>query len=494
MAELASIGDVDDAMESSSSLLIAFLSSGCGECRQVAANMDWAAKEIASAPHLHFDVIIAKVAVDKLSESEWQGVQQRFALASGEGRDRAGVKWLAALRVAHDLKNTSISGDRSVESCHSYTSANGLFDYIKGAEAAKEIGNGLGVCDGCRLVMEAMHLDWHKLLTRLHANNALIIQAQWQVKLDEAEAQDAIRQVASSVHMSQLSDDARHSGDLLFKWYGTRMVGQHLQLFTSWCKRSGDASQELSAQALLECAAQWSAKVPNGRLALHEKIMGVCGKGVGGVANVCEFAPSGWQSTKRLPSQQQIRPSKCAACMMVVDDLQFVVRTSKLALLPLKTLRARSMDLELLLDDVCQQGYNRHEGDATEGPARVVESLCSSLFDRWSDEILQATMEWAGAGGSGEVRAGGAEADKQEASSKSDMHARICVQISRTCKKSALTTPPEWDNVQTTSVDSKEQLANTAATAAAAAAAVLGATRDSNTDATSPENLHKHEL
>jgi len=38
---------------------------------------------------------------------------------------------------------------------------------------------------------------------------------------------------------------------------------------------------------------------------------------------------------------------------------------------------------------MCVSVYNRHEGDATEGPARVVENVCSSLFDDFSDDIVE---------------------------------------------------------------------------------------------------------
>ena len=34
-------------------------------------------------------------------------------------------------------------------------------------------------------------------------------------------------------------------------------------------------------------------------------------------------------------------------------------------------------------------GFNRHEGDATEGPARVVNAVCSDLLDEYSDQVLQ---------------------------------------------------------------------------------------------------------
>jgi len=37
------------------------------------------------------------------------------------------------------------------------------------------------------------------------------------------------------------------------------------------------------------------AQVPNGRLGLHEKIMGMCSSQAGGIARVCAFTPSGWQ-------------------------------------------------------------------------------------------------------------------------------------------------------------------------------------------------------
>ena len=51
--------------------------------------------------------------------------------------------------------------------------------------------------------------------------------------------------------------------------------------------------------------------MPNGRLGLHEKNMGACSSGTGGVAKVCAFEGSGWQATKRLPASRQIRPTKC---------------------------------------------------------------------------------------------------------------------------------------------------------------------------------------
>ena len=124
------------------------------------------------------------------------------------------------------------------------------------------------------------------------------------MKLDEAAAVRAIQQVPASLHMAQLSGRTRETGAAVFKWHGTRMVGHHLQLFTSWCKRSADSKQHLTAKTLIDCAAQWAAKVPHGRLALHEKIMGVCGMGVGAVAKVCEFAPV--TVLKRLVSSRRL--------------------------------------------------------------------------------------------------------------------------------------------------------------------------------------------
>ena len=47
---------------------------------------------------------------------------------------------------------------------------------------------------------------------------------------------------------------------------------------------------------------------------------------------------------------------RCAACRAVVDDIKFVFRSSALAQLTEKAMRARWLDLQLLLDDICQDG------------------------------------------------------------------------------------------------------------------------------------------
>eukprot|EP00802_Teleaulax_amphioxeia_P004726 Tamp_04730.p1 GENE.Tamp_04730~~Tamp_04730.p1 ORF type:complete len:581 (-),score=106.49 Tamp_04730:25-1767(-) len=438
VVDLASVDAIEDAVASSNALLIAFLSEGCARSRQAAANLEWAATELA-ADGLQSDATIAKVQVQRLSHSDWLVVSQQFGLQEGDGHQGPAVKWLATPLLINSRQE--LERGAAVETCDAYTSANGLYDFVKGALAAKEVGAGMEACQACRRVLEGMHHDWHDLLSRLLAAKALSIESAWQVKLSKGRgAQAAVMGVCSSAYMQQLSNSTRHAAAALFKWHGQTMVAQHLQLFASWCRRSGDGARELTEEQLLNCARQWSAKVPNGRLGLHEKIMGMCGQELGGVAKVCRFQPSGWQATKRLPPRQQIRPSRCAACRAVADDMAFVLATSKLADLRARVLRARWLDVQLLLDDLCQDAFNRHEGDATEGPARIVNAVCSDLLDEYSDQVLQAGIHWLASQG------GGAE-EQADAALVSGLDRRICVDVSRLCTQSALSRPGEWENL-----------------------------------------------
>jgi len=230
-------------------------------------------------------------------------VEQRFAIDRGEDGEKAAVRWVAYPRSAsHTWGGGSSDGregvgsGKGIEKCDKHTSANGLYDYIKGALAIKEVGTGEDACDACRLAYEGMHHDWHQLLLRLQAAKALHVLPSWQAKVEGAGAQAAVMKVGESEALRGLANHTRQAAARLLKWHGTAMVTRHLQLFTSWCRRSGDAGEALTAQQLLDCAQQWSAKVPHGRLGLHEKMMGVCNAGVGAIFPVCNLPASGWQA------------------------------------------------------------------------------------------------------------------------------------------------------------------------------------------------------
>jgi hypothetical protein len=64
---------------------------------------------------------LLQVLVQHLSHSDWVRVSQRFGLQEGDGRERPAVKWLATPLL-------SKTQDGAVESCDSYTSANGLYE------------------------------------------------------------------------------------------------------------------------------------------------------------------------------------------------------------------------------------------------------------------------------------------------------------------------------------------------------------------------------
>mmetsp|Transcript_14998 Transcript_14998/g.21850 ORF Transcript_14998/g.21850 Transcript_14998/m.21850 type:complete len:350 (+) Transcript_14998:1-1050(+) len=328
VVQITSSNELDAAMASSASLVVALLPARCDNCRQVAANLEWAAKELATN-NLLSAVTIAKVSETALSTRDWHHVLQRFGVARALVDDvasAAAVKWLPS---PHLVQRRGISQEgegmgeegwgrqdkQLIHECDQISSANGLYDYIRGAMAAKEVVSGQDSCDACRRVLEAMHYDWHQLLRRLDSVQALHIDANWQATIIRADAQEthqAIMAVCTSPYMMQLSNSTRHTAALLFKWHGDKFVARHLQLFTSWCKRSGDAGLPLTRAKLLQCAGQWAHKVPNGRLGLHEKNMGACSSGTGGVAKVCAFEGSGWQATKRLPASRQIRPTKAS--------------------------------------------------------------------------------------------------------------------------------------------------------------------------------------
>ena len=235
-----------------------------------------------------------------------------------------------------------------------------------------------------------------------------------------------------------------------------RGPGRSLTKQASRCKRSGDSATPLDSHKLLSCAKQWADKVPNGRLGLHEKIMGMCGSDLGGIARACQFEASGWQASKRLPARKQIRPSPCAACRLVVDHLEYAVRTSRWADMTDRGLRSKALDFEAWLDDLCQQGYNRHEGDATEGPARTVHAVCASLFDEHGDEITQATLAWAAAGlhlAAASNDTATATATDTSSSQPRPLLRRICLDFSGLCDDAALAQPPAWENVAGTGRD-----------------------------------------
>ncbi|EKX54197.1 hypothetical protein GUITHDRAFT_132590 [Guillardia theta CCMP2712] len=358
--------DLDELERATDSLLVAFLSSQCERSRQLIPNLKWAANQLAQEglTQLHLSMVI----LEEMSPEDRRSLEDKYGAT-----DLPAVKWV------HKGEILSYDGQ---------TSANGIHKWVRDTIASFEFPDRMRHCDACRRSLEAMHHDWGPLVSRLAAAGIISPGGTASLSSENAESSNAMMKICSSSYMNALSNISR--ADCARVWHGHKIVSRHFSLFASWCKRSSDQSRDLSIKEIQDCANQWSSKVPNGRLGLHEKIMGFCSDEPGSVMKVCGFERTGWQAKKRLARSEQYHPTVCEACEGIVDDMAFVLRTSSLGQAPAAALRKRSLDLSELLEPLCTDSYNRHEGDATEGPARDFHEECAFLFDNYEDEVSPA--------------------------------------------------------------------------------------------------------
>jgi len=372
---------LEAAVEAHGHVLVMFTTPWCGKCRQTGSNFKWAAEQLEGVEGVGGKtVLLAFLDLDKEDNESAALLKLRFGVTT--------LPALLWLQQGHDAKPFDGAA-----------TANGILEWVRAKFAKPALVPGTAGCDACRTAMEAFHLEWGSLVASLVASGAIVPGKPPGLDGWNGAADGAVAAVCRGrTSMRGMSPEIVDGCLAVLQWHGKEIVRRHLSLFSSWCLRSGDRNRGMTGNELTMCARQWSAKVKDGRLGLHEKSMPVCGAGYAGV---CEWRPTNWTAAKNAGLSTTAGTSKCDACRGVAEDAAYLLRRSRLGKLRSEKLSARPLDLSEVLEGLCAGTVNRHEGDATEGPARVFYQECGEMWDGddREDEVVQLVRTWAGENG-----------------------------------------------------------------------------------------------